>query len=188
MRSSTPDNEPPEEFVNVARSLRALRCRPEFELSEIPAPQRLAPFALALSADVEVDGADIAQGRLVVLHDPAGQETWQGRWRAVVFAKATLEPEMAADPVLTDVGWAWLEEALEDSEAQLTAFGGTVTRNISVPYGAMAGRDIRGDMELRASWTPTDEHIDRHARAWLNLLATLAGLTPLPEGVRTLAR
>lgn len=188
VRSPTPGDQMPAAFQRAVDSLRALRCRPEFAVTEVPAPQRLAPYAVALAAEVEIDDEEIAKGRLVVLHDPSGQEAWEGRWRAVVFAKATLEPEMASDPMLTDVGWAWLEEALADSGAQLTAFGGTVTRNISVPYGAMAGRDIRGDLELRASWTPTDEDISRHARAWLDLLATLAGLTPLPEGVRTLSR
>lgn len=157
-------------------------------MTEAPAPQRLAPYSVAFGAEVVVDDEELAEGRLVVLHDPQGQETWEGEWRVVIFAKATLEPDMASDPMLAEVGWAWLEEALAATGAELTAFGGTVTRTQSVPFGAMAGRPAKGELELRASWTPTDEELDRHASAWLTVLATLAGLSPLPDGVAPIGR
>jgi hypothetical protein len=188
VRSASPGSEPPEVFRTALADLRSLQPRPEIEILEAPAPQRLAPYAIALTADVVTDDIELASGRLVLLHDPDGQEAWEGNWRVVIFAKATLEPEMAADPVLSDVGWAWLEESLSAASAGVSAFGGTVTRTHSQPYGAMAGREVSGDLEIRASWTPTAAEMAPHAEAWLDLLATMAGLTPMPEGVAPLRR
>jgi hypothetical protein len=90
--------------------------------------------------------------------------------------------------MLSDVGWSWLEEALQDFGAQFTAFGGTVTRTHSVGYGAMEHRDHSGNLELRASWTPRNNAIKDHVEAWLGLLAAMAGLEPHIEGVTHLPR
>ena len=74
-----PRAELPANFAAAVASLRPVRLRAEIRLSEAPAPQRLAPFAVALTADVAgADGEDIVTGRFVVLHDPAGQEAWHG--------------------------------------------------------------------------------------------------------------
>ena len=178
----------PADFRSALAELRSVRPRTEIELAESPAPQRLAPHAAALTADVIVNDLDIATGRLVLLHDPQGQDAWDGQWRVVVFAQATLEPEMAGDPILSDVGWSWLEESLTEADLALTAFGGTVTRTHSVAYGAMSDREPQGQLELRASWTPLDARAAGHVQAWLNLLATMAGLTPVPEGVTRITR
>ena len=43
---------------------------------------------------------ELGTGRLVLLHDPAGHEAWQGTFRVVTYVRAELEPEMAADPLL----------------------------------------------------------------------------------------
>ena len=101
--------------------MKSLSPRPEIRIEEIPAPQRLAPFAYAVSADL-IDLArasneddqieDIATGRFVLLHDPAGQETWEGNFRCVTFVRSALETEMEADPLLPDVGWSWFIDAL----------------------------------------------------------------------------
>ena len=53
----------PEEFRLAVAQLRAARLRPEVFCEEMPAPQRIAPFASALSADVTVDGEDVGTGR-----------------------------------------------------------------------------------------------------------------------------
>lgn len=188
MRPGPDSAEAPAAFRQALAEFRALKPRPEIELLEAPAPQRLAPYAIALTADVVVADQELGSGRLVLLHDPAGQEAWEGEWRLVIFARATLEPEMAADPVVSDVGWSWLEEALQRSGAALAAFGGTVTRTHSQPYGAMAGRESAGDLEIRASWTPLEDALGTHARAWLDLLETMAGLEPIPDGIAPLRR
>lgn len=188
MRPGTEGPEAPAAFRQALAELRALTPRPEVEIVEAPAPQRLAPFAIALTADVVLEDEELANGRLVLLHDPEGQDAWEGTWRVVVFARATLEPEMSADPLISDVGWSWLEEALQRVGVAVAAFGGTVTRTHSQPYGAMAGRESSGDLEIRASWTPLHGALGPHARAWLGLLETMAGLEPIPDGVAPLRR
>lgn len=165
-------------------SVRAARHRSEVVVDEVPAPSRLAPHTLALSAEIlDEEGEEIASGRFVLLHDPDGQEAWDGAFRVVAFAKARLEPEMAADPMLTEVGWAWLDEALSDHDAEHRNPSGTVTRTASQAFGALAEREWEGTIELRASWTPTTADIGRHVEAWSDLLCTCAGLPPLPVGV-----
>lgn len=174
------------DFRTALTSLRDVRMRPEIQLEEAPAPQRLAPFALALTADVVVDDEDLGNGRLVVLHDPAGQESWGGTFRVVAFVKATLEPEMAADPLLAEVGWAWLMEALETHAATFTNISGTVTRVTSESFGGLADRPLEGQIEVRASWTPSAADLAPHALAWAEVLGQAAGLMPLPPGVARL--
>jgi hypothetical protein len=182
----------PEEFLRALRSLRAATPRPEIVLEETPAPQRLAPHAVALSADVVPPGADpedeLATGRLVLLHDPAGHEAWQGTFRVVTYVRAELEPEMAADPLLPGVGWAWLTEALEGHEAAYAAASGTVTRVASESFGSIAAEKGSAQMEIRASWTPLDDAFDAHLLAWCDLLCTSAGLPPVPVGVVPLSK
>ena len=171
-------------FDQALASLRKVTFRPEFEVEEAPAPARLAPFSVALSADVVVDDEEIAMGRFVLLHDPDGVEEWDGEFRVVTFIRAELDPETAADPMLFDVGWSWLREALEGLEAR--ALGGAITMNASQSYGTMADRPGEGTIEIRASWTPRDADVDNHVRAWVRTLETAAGLEPLPDGVTML--
>ncbi len=60
----------PPEFREAVASMHAARLRPEVFCEEMPAPQRIAPYAAALSADVTVDGTDVGTGRIILLHDP----------------------------------------------------------------------------------------------------------------------
>ena len=62
--------------------MRGARLRPEVFCEEMPAPQRIAPHAFALSADVTVDDTDIGTGRIILLHDPDGNEAWSGTFAA----------------------------------------------------------------------------------------------------------
>lgn len=183
----TPDSEG---FERALASLRAVKLRPELAVEESPAPQRLAPHAVALTAEFVEDDEELASGRFVLLHDPGGVDAWEGTFRAVVFIKAALEPDLATDPLLTGVAWAWLVEALEASEVDVAALGGTVTRVMSESFGALGERDVSGMVEIRASWTPLDdpEAMGAHLTAWADTLAQTAGLLPLPPGVATLTR
>src|SRR5215210_7783705 len=117
----------PAEFARAVEQLRSARFRPEVLTEQMPAPQRIAPFASALSADVTSDGVDIGTGRIVVLHDPAGNDAWDGTFRCVAYARADIDTEVAADPLLAEVGWTWLTEALDAHGAEYTAPSGTVT-------------------------------------------------------------
>lgn len=182
-------------FHSFVDHMKVFSPRSEILLEEIPAPQRLAPFAYAVSADltdprmIDADGEleDIATGRFVLLHDPAGQETWEGNFRCVTFVRSALETEMEADPLLPDVGWSWFIDALRSSGAEYVATSGTVTRVMSASYGQLSTSDESSEIEIRASWTPTNPaELLKHVGAWLELMASAAGLAPIPEGVSSL--
>lgn len=152
----------------------------------MPAPQRIAPFSSALSADVTIDDEDIGTGRIILLHDPAGNDAWDGEFRFVVYARADVDPELAADPLLSGVGWTWLTEALEAHGASYTAPSGTVTVVTTENFGGMAEEDGTAQIEIRASWTPElpeNSDLSAHVEAWGELLCTASGLEPVPEGV-----
>lgn len=176
-------------FADVVEAVKSAAIRREVSLTEVPAPRRIAPHAVAFSAEV-IDPRDpesvLGTGRFVLLHDPEGPEAWQGTWRVVTFARADLETEMATDPALGAVGWAWLVESLKNSDASYSAEAGTVTRVVNESFGGLAERPSSVELEVRASWTPTDSDIAAHLQGWAVLMCTVAGLPPLPEGVSAL--
>jgi len=176
-------------FTVAVGALRTLKPRLEFHLEEAPAPQRLAPDAIALTADLSnADDDELASGRFVLLHDPDGAQEWEGNFRVVVFARAALESDLAGDPLLADVGWSWLVDALSSSGAESVQLGGTVTRTTGNSFGTMSDRAGDASIEIRASWTPAGNsgvahQMDRHVRAWLALLELAAGIVPVPRDV-----
>lgn len=178
----------PEEFRAAVASLQAARLRPEVRCEEMPAPQRIAPYASALSADVTVDDDEVGTGRLVLLHDPDGNDAWDGRYRLVAYVRAEIEPEVAIDPLLGEVGWSWLTEALDGHGADYVAASGTVTRVTTESFGGMAEEPGSAQVEIRASWTPqvpdgAAMDVTAQVEAWGELLCTAAGLEPVPDGV-----
>lgn len=176
----------PEIFRKAVASLNGVRPRSEMRFEPIPAPRRLAPWAYAWG--LELPGADhpSATGRLVLLHDPAGQDGWNGTLRLAGFVRAELDIELAGDPLLAAVSWSWLAEALGSSGADYTALGGTVTQTSSARFGALAGPERAHHLELRASWTPVGEDLLAHAEAFCELMAAATGLPPV--GVVTLSK
>jgi hypothetical protein len=186
---------PPPEFQQAVASLRTVRPRPELTISPLDAPPRLAPWTWAISVEADPDAGDggpedleepDTSGRLILLHDPAGQDAWGGTFRLVCFVQARLEPEQLGDDMLPVVGWSWLTEALEFAGAEHLALGGTVTQTSSVRFGDIAGPRRDDDVELRASWTPIGADMSRHAQAFCALVASAAGLPPV--GVLPMAR
>ena len=182
----------PPEFREAVESMHAARLRPEVFCEEMPAPQRIAPYAAAMSADVTVDDIDLGTGRIILLHDPAGNEAWDGTYRCVAYARAEVDLELITDPLLAAVGWSWLTEALDAHRASYLAASGTVTRVATESFGGMADEGGSAQIEVRASWTPclppnaevgTPPDIAAHVEAWGELLCTAAGLPPVPEGV-----
>ena len=153
------------EFARALEELHHARLRPEIRLTEVPAPQRIAPYAAALAGDVEVDGEEVGTGRLVLLHDPAGNDAWDGTFRCVGYVRADVEPEQAGDPMLAEVAWTWLTEALAAHHASFGAASGTVTCVSSTSFGGMADEEPTAQVEIRASWTPDPDEIGRHVEA-----------------------
>jgi len=175
-------------FNGALKALRSIKPRPEIIIDESPAPARLAPFAVALTADVIASPNaenELATGRFVLLYDPAGHEAWDGSFRCVTFVRAELESEMETDPLLPEIGWTWLVESLAAHNADLVAPSGTVTRVASQSFGQLADRVPTAEIEIRASWTPKGT-VDAHLAAWFDVLATCAGLPPVPEGVSSI--
>jgi len=168
----------PHEFSAAVASLSAVPVRAEVQLEPIRPPDRLAPWSYALGAEVILDGEEVASGRLVLLHDPAGHEAWDGTLRLVSYVTAELDEEMSGDPLLPRVGWSWLTDALDSYGARHTAVGGTVTQTSSTRFGDIAGPESSADIELRASWTPLDPDLVPHVRAWIDVLTAAAGLPP----------
>jgi hypothetical protein len=154
-------------------------------ISTLDRPPRLAPYTWAFSveADAGKPGEDLDEpdtsGRLILLHDPAGQDAWEGTFRLVCFVQARLEPEQLGDEMFPVVGWSWLTEALEHNGAGYLALGGTVTQTSSVRFGDISESRRDDDVELRASWTPTDTDLSAHADAFCQLVASAAGLPPV---------
>ena len=110
---------PPAEFRRAVAALNAMHPRPELFVSALDAPPRLAPFTWAFSVEADagrpasedLDEPDTS-GRLILLHDPAGQDAWEGTFRLVCFVQARLEREQLGDEMLPVVAWSWLTEAL----------------------------------------------------------------------------
>nr|WP_150462649.1 DUF3000 domain-containing protein [Nesterenkonia ebinurensis] len=174
----------PAAFRGALDQLRSARPRPEAVVSEVPAPAKLAPFAVALGAEIgEETGEHIATGRFILLHDPAGQESWGGTFRVVIYIRAELEPEMGNDPLLASVAWTWLSDSLAQHGVRHSHAGGTATRILSESFGSLESRRASNDVELRASWTPQGAAFGANLEAWADMVCSFAGLPPLPDGV-----
>ena len=182
-------------FERLLDQLRTFTPRAEVSLIEVPAPQKLATFAFAFSADVSNglladEENEIANGRFVLLHEPGGQATWDGEFRCVTFVSADLDPVMQEDPLLPEVGWSWFLESLERNQCVFNAPSGTVTRVSSASFGKLSPRNDEAEVEIRASWTPIiTEPLEliKHIESWCNLISEVAGLPPVPEGVSAIS-
>ena len=185
-------NQTPAEFEAALVSVRAAVPRAELTISEITAPASLAPFAVALSADVSPsrhgDDSELGTGRFILLYDPTEPEAWGGRFRVVCFAQAPLETDIGLDPFLADVAWSWLVDALDARGARYIAASGTATKILSTGFGELARQGDGAQIEVRASWTPLDGAVGPHVEGWGELLCMLAGLPPRSEGVTALPR
>lgn len=170
--------------------MRAASTRSELVVTEIPAPGKLAPYSVALAADVtparHARDSELGTGRFILLFDPAAPEAWGGQFRVVCYAQAPLETDIGVDPFLADVAWSWLVDALDARGAQYTSASGTATRILSTGFGELVSQGDGAQIELRASWTPVDHDVSSHVEGWGELLCMLAGLPPAIEGVTML--
>jgi hypothetical protein len=187
--ASSGSGEVPAEFRAAVLAMQSATLRPEVFCEEMPAPQRIAPYASALSADVTVDDTEVGTGRLILLHDPEGNDAWAGgTFRCVAYARAEIDVELITDQMLGEVGWSWLLEALDAHGAAYAAASGTVTRVATESFGGMADESGNAQLEIRASWTPVADDagtldLTGHVEAWGELLCTAVGLPPVPDGV-----
>jgi hypothetical protein len=172
-------------FRQAVDALLAVQPRAELRRVDIDPPRRLAPHSFAMGVELADEDALDVNGRLVLLHDPEAHDTWNGIFRMVCYLKAPLDPEQADDPLLLAVGWSWLTDALEHCGAGHAALGGTVTRTGSARFGEIPGPIRSDDVELRASWTPTDGVFGRHATAFYRLVTHAIGLPEVGVSLMT---
>ena len=174
-------------FTAAVESMHAAQLRPELTLGTIRPPQRLAPFSHAIGIEVgdarpddvvSPDSEGDAFGRLILLHDPAAEEAWEGDMRLVAYIQADMDDVVAADPLLPDVAWQWLTEGLGHAGADYTNLGGTVTATASVRFGELSGPPRAHQLEMRASWTAATADLTTHVEAFGQVLAHVAGLPP----------
>jgi Protein of unknown function (DUF3000) len=191
------------------RAGRDAQCalRPQVSFEEVPAPKKLAPRAAAVAATVtagtvgplgEESAEDVAWGRLVLLYDPDGQPGWAGQFRVIAYIRADVEPEMATDPLLGQVSWTWLTEALDARAAGYAAPSGTVTRVVTEGFGGKEDEPVTTGLEMRASWSPVGSPdadgargapgLAGHVAAWCDALCAAAGLPPVAAGVSVMPR
>ncbi|MGH3267053.1 MAG: DUF3000 family protein [Trebonia sp.] len=189
--SAVPDFAAAMAALNAGRAAVA-EARDDLAFEDWPAPKRLAPNAAALAVTAYRDGEEAGTGKLVLLHDAAGHAGWTGTFRVVAQVNADVDEEMAADPLLGEVGWSWLTDALDLHAPGYRAPSGTVTRVITEGYGGKADEPHSTGFELRASWCPADDGFEAEVRgavlAWSDLLAAAAGLPAQPPGTRALGR
>jgi hypothetical protein len=216
-RAAAADSPAEATFTAAAAAFMAGRDaqrRRDLVFEDVPAPKRLAPYATAIAATIQRDDTDVAWGRLVLLYDPDGHQGWDGSFRLVAYVRADVEPEMAADPLLGEVGWSWLSEALDAHVPGYAVPSGTVTRVITEGFGAKQDEIPLTGFELRASWSPVGPadpagatrpkgmkgpkgprgsagtsdldalDLSAHIAAWCDCLSTAAGLEP--PGTRAL--
>jgi hypothetical protein len=184
------------------------QARTELAFDSQPPPRKLAPYAAAIGVTVREADDEIGSGRFILLFDPAGQPGWAGPLRIIAYIRADLEPEIAADPLIGQVGWTWLTEALEARTNGYREVSGTVTRVVTEGFGGKQDEPVATEFELRASWSPASPDtarpgpagpgsaglgpaglgrdgpdldglgLDGHVAAWCDALCTASGLPP----------
>ncbi|MCU1545208.1 MAG: hypothetical protein JWP30_308 [Homoserinimonas sp.] len=191
MPETFPGPTTPAPFAAALEAVRKAKPRAELSVSEIQAPSNLAPYSIALAADVTParhgSDSELGTGRFILLYDPTEPEAWGGAFRIVCFVQAPLETDIGIDPFLADVAWSWLVDALAARNARYTHASGTATKILSTGYGELAAQGDGAQIEVRASWSPDDTDVTSHVEGWGELLCMLAGLPPAIEGVSSLS-
>ena len=129
-------------FAAAASAIRGFVARPDISIQEVPAPARLAPHSIALTACPADPDSDAFSGRFVLLHDPDGVDEWNGTYRVVIFVRADLESELLFDDLLREVAWSWVNDAT--SGLSILELGGTVTTNFGESFGSLKDRPSDG--------------------------------------------
>ena len=185
------DPKAPAQFKAAAMGLTELMLRNELETQQIPAPKEIAPHALAFSAQVP-NPADTPMnrgvGRLVFLHNPEEFDTWGSNMRIIAYGKSPLESDVAMQEDAANYWWEWLMRALDYRGAKYSHEAGTITRMTSTGMGALATVRENTEIEIRASWSPTEDDLGAHLGAWQDLISGMAGYPIGGEGVARIAR
>jgi len=172
------DKEVPAQFASAAMSLRQELLRSELETHQIPAPDKIAQFALAFSThrpNPAETPTSRAAGRIVFLYDTDQFDTWGSNLRVIAYGKSPLESDIIDDADYAQYWWGTLELTLAKHGAQFTHSAGTITKMISTGVGTLQNEPVHTEIELRASWSPTEDNFAPHFAAWQDLVAEMAG-------------
>lgn len=168
---------PPSEFLEALLSLRAVTPPPHLSLTEIPAPQKITPFSAALHVESPSEDGDIpaTTGRFVILYEPKKVTDWAAKTRIIVQVRSEMDAEMGADPLLGEVIWTWLHDALDQNSVDSHRLKGTVTRELSETFGNLQLTRSNVEVELKASWSTDSKDLAPHLQAWLDLVSHVFG-------------
>jgi hypothetical protein len=185
------EKEVPAQFASAALGLTAELKRSELETHQIPSPANIAEHALAFSTH-KPNPADtpnnLAAGRIVFLYDPSQFETWGSNMRVIAYGKSPLESDVVEDNDYANYWWGTLELALQQHGALFSHSAGTITKMISTGVGGLGTEPVHTEIELRASWSPTQDNLAPHFAAWQDLIADMAGFHIGGEDVVKMAR
>ncbi len=185
------EKEVPAQFASAAIGLTAELLRAELETHQIPSPPKIAEHALAFSTH-KPNAADTpnnrAAGRIVFLYDPSQYEAWGSNMRVIAYGKSPLESNVVEDTDYANYWWGTLELALVNHAARFSNNTGTITKMISTGVGGLQNEPVHTEIELRASWSPTEDNLAPHFAAWQDLIADMAGFHIGGEEVVKIAR
>jgi hypothetical protein len=181
------DSDVPAEFAQAAASLAEPILRKELKVEQIQSPQGIAPHALAFSAEIPNKASESKNrgvGRIVFIYDDSQIETWGGNMRIIAYGKSPLmEVEQGVQDDPTHWYWGTLTRALSFHGAEYINEAGTVTVMTSKGMGSLLEDSPTNEIELRASWSPTDGNFSSHFAAWQDLIAGMAGYSPDGDSV-----
>lgn len=174
------------EFAVRFSSFEFFSERPEVLITQIPSPKGIAPEAVAVSAEVihsDHSEADRGIGRLVFCRDTSSPEGWNGEYRIILYCKSAVDEQMGADAIMDELPWNWLVDSLSARGAGFHSEAGTSTRILSTGHGSLFTQPQHSEIEIRASWAPSDGDFRPHLEAFQDLICLLSGLPPKLEGV-----
>jgi hypothetical protein len=172
------DQEAPAQFAAAALSLGEPILREELTTEQIPAPHKIAPWALAFAAQAP-NPADTPMnrgvGRIVFLYDEDQHETWGSNMRVIAYGKSPLENDLGIEEDVAHFWWEELMRSLKNHGALFSHEAGTVTKMTSTGMGSLANDPNASEVEIRASWSPQHDELGPHLAAWQDLIASMAG-------------
>src|SRR5699024_10452931 len=127
-------------------------------------------------------------GRYILLYYNQHSDIWDCNFRIMTYIRTSIESDLGEEPMVSEVAWTWIMEALDEADATYRQPGGTATRVLSEGFGMLDHQYETIDLELHAWWTPAGAHLNIHLTGWTDLVCTFACLPPVTEGVITLNR
>ena len=170
-------DEAPPAFLRAVQSLHRT-VRPEIVVEDIPA-RAPCPYTVAMAATVHTEW-----GRGVRTVDravrPGGVPRLAGAVPDGGLCERRTGTGLVRGPAARPGGLELADRGPGGWGAGHHTLSGTVTRATTEGFGLKAGEPKTTEVEVRASWTPTEaEDLSAHRAAWLDLLSVAAGLPPV---------